>query len=116
MFICGNLGSISEGLFHNYSVPVAISCSRAAPSKGKQKTALRVPKEPRLCRTLERVGIVGSKFVCFFLQDVAAVEPLHLWFMEETKKKEKYLQINHFTLKITENKSRKYFCREEGLK
>lgn len=36
--------------------------------------------------------------------------------MEESKKKEKYLQINHFTLKITENKSRKYFCREEGLK
>lgn len=44
------------------------------------------------------------------------MEPLHLWFMEESKKKEKYLQINHFTLKITENKSRKYFCREEGLK
>lgn len=66
------------------------------------------------------MGIVGSKVFLFLF--LFFCKMLQLWNhctsglrkSQKKKKKEKYLQINHFTLKITENKSRKVFLQGGG--
>lgn len=64
--------------------------------------------------------LLGLRFFCFCFCFSArccscgTTAPLVYGRVKKKKKKEKYLQINHFTLKITENKSRKVFLQGGG--